>query len=162
MIEGHDQVLAAVRAAEPADRRAGRGPPCGPQPVIYVGAGTGGRLAAMDACEWGPTFGVSDDAVVALLAGEGTQPGSYEGEASEDDAAAGAAAMRALRRRRTTWWSGCRPAARRRSWSARSRRRSRPARRPRRDRAGGSPLAALVDLAIEMPVGAEVVSGSTG
>jgi len=53
IIDGHDQVLAAVRAAEPriaelveaaADRTR----------VSYVGAGTGGRLAAMDACEWGP------------------------------------------------------------------------------------------------------------
>jgi N-acetylmuramic acid 6-phosphate etherase len=64
--------------------------------VIYAGAGTGGRVALLDAAEWGPTFSVPDGVVVALAAGADEVPGSAEEAAAEDDAAAGAAAVRAL------------------------------------------------------------------
>jgi N-acetylmuramic acid 6-phosphate etherase len=159
IVEGHQEVLAAVRAAEPriaelveaaVDR----------DRVIYVGAGTGGRLAAMDACEWGPTYGVDDESVVTLLAGEGLKPGSYEDEASEDDAAGGAAAIRRLgpsaddvvigvsASGSTPFVVGALEAAGAALTAAVT---CRP----------GSPLAALVDIAIEVPVGDEVVSGST-
>jgi N-acetylmuramic acid 6-phosphate etherase len=37
--------------------------------VIYAGAGTSGRLAALDAAECPPTFGVSPDLVQAVIAG---------------------------------------------------------------------------------------------
>lgn len=37
--------------------------------LIYVGAGTSGRLAMLDAAECPPTFGVSPQTVVALIAG---------------------------------------------------------------------------------------------
>lgn len=37
--------------------------------LIYLGAGNSGRLAAGDACECVPTFGVSDDVVLYVLAG---------------------------------------------------------------------------------------------
>jgi len=37
--------------------------------VIYIGAGTSGRLGLLDAVECPPTFGVSPDLVVGLLAG---------------------------------------------------------------------------------------------
>ena len=146
--------------AEPRIAERGRGRGVDRGRVIYVGAGTGGRLAAMDACEWGPTYGVPDDAVITLVAGEGLPPGSYEDEASEDDAAGGAAAVRAL----------APSAARHRGWSVgerldavRGRRARGGARRRRADRCGdgrvGSSLGALVDIAIELPVGDEVVSG---
>jgi N-acetylmuramic acid 6-phosphate etherase len=159
VVEGHDEVMAAVRAAEPriaelveaaVDRAR----------VIYVGAGTGGRLAAMDACEWGPTYGVPDEAVITLLAGEGLKPGSYEDEASEDDARGGAAALRALAPTAddlvvgvsasgsTPFVVGALEAAGSALTAAVTCRR-------------GSPLAALADIAIELPVGDEVVSGST-
>src|SRR5262245_55418184 len=99
VVRGHDEVLAAVAAVEEevarlvdlvADRmhRGGR--------VIYAGAGTGGRVALLDAAEWGPTFSVPDGAVVALLAGDEYPPGSAEEAAAEDDAEAGAAAVRSL------------------------------------------------------------------
>jgi N-acetylmuramic acid 6-phosphate etherase len=161
VIEGHDEVLAAVRAAEPriaelveaaVDRSR----------VIYVGAGTGGRLAAMDACEWGPTYGVPDDAVITLLAGEGLTPGSYEDEASEDDAEGGAAALQALAPTSADLVvgvsaSGSTPfvvGALEAAVEAGTRTAAVTAR-------AGSPLAALVDIAIELPVGEEAVSGST-
>src|SRR4051794_19674012 len=37
--------------------------------LIYVGAGTAGRIAALDAVECRPTFGVPEGTVVALVAG---------------------------------------------------------------------------------------------
>jgi N-acetylmuramic acid 6-phosphate etherase len=94
VVRGHDEVLEAVMAVEPeiaaladlAAERSGR--------VIYVGAGSGGRIAALDASEWGPTFG--EDRAIALLAGADEVPGSPAEAAAEDDSEAGAAAIRAL------------------------------------------------------------------
>ncbi len=37
--------------------------------LFYVGAGTSGRLGILDASECPPTFGVSDDVVIGLIAG---------------------------------------------------------------------------------------------
>jgi N-acetylmuramic acid 6-phosphate etherase len=37
--------------------------------LIYIGAGTSGRLGVLDAAECGPTFSVSDDQVIAFIAG---------------------------------------------------------------------------------------------
>ena len=37
--------------------------------LIYMGAGTSGRLGVLDAAECPPTFGVSPDVVVGLIAG---------------------------------------------------------------------------------------------
>lgn len=40
--------------------------------VFYIGAGTSGRLGVLDASELPPTFGVSDDMVIGLIAGGDT------------------------------------------------------------------------------------------
>jgi N-acetylmuramic acid 6-phosphate etherase len=56
--------------------------------LVYVGAGTSGRVAALDAAECGPTFGVRPGEVVAVVAGDT--------EDAEDDREAGAADIRAL------------------------------------------------------------------
>ena len=97
VVRGHADVLAAVQAAEPAiaalAEAAAERMDAGGR-VIYAGAGSGGRLALVDAAEWGPTFG--EDSVVALVAGGDLPPGSYEEAAAEDDAEAGASGMRAL------------------------------------------------------------------
>ncbi|HWS80041.1 MAG TPA: N-acetylmuramic acid 6-phosphate etherase [Rubrobacter sp.] len=54
---------------------------------IYIGAGTSGRIAALDAAECQPTFGVPQGRVVALIAGgEAALTRSVEG--AEDDRAA--------------------------------------------------------------------------
>ena len=37
--------------------------------VVYVGAGTSGRLGVLDAAEWPPTFGIDADRIVGLIAG---------------------------------------------------------------------------------------------
>jgi N-acetylmuramic acid 6-phosphate etherase len=162
VVEGHDAVLAAVRAAEgeiaalvdAAAARSGR--------VIYAGAGTGGRVAAMDASEWGPTFGVADGTVVCLLAGERFAPGSPQEAAAEDDTAAGVAAMGSLAVTKAdvaigVSASGSTPYVVGALGVAAAARALTAAVTAQPD----SPLGALVDIAIEVPVGPEVVSGST-
>jgi N-acetylmuramic acid 6-phosphate etherase len=92
-------VAAAVRRAAPViataidavvarltDRPEGR--------IIYVGAGTAGRMGVLDAAECGPTFNAADK-VIALLAG-GPDALTRPREGAEDDAAAGAAELRAV------------------------------------------------------------------
>jgi N-acetylmuramic acid 6-phosphate etherase len=63
--------------------------------LIYVGAGTSGRLGVLDAAECPPTFHTRPEQVVGVIAGgETAVMRSIEG--AEDDLAAGAAALRAL------------------------------------------------------------------
>ena len=62
--------------------------------LIYVGAGTAGRMGVLDAAECGPTFDAADT-FVALMAG-GPQAVTKPKEGAEDDPAAGAAELRAL------------------------------------------------------------------
>jgi N-acetylmuramic acid 6-phosphate etherase len=52
--------------------------------LVYVGAGSSGRLALVDAAEVGPTFGVPEGAVVAVVAGGSGTLGAAQ-EAAEDD-----------------------------------------------------------------------------
>jgi N-acetylmuramic acid 6-phosphate etherase len=52
--------------------------------IFYVGAGTSGRLAVLDASELPPTFGVSPSTVQALIAG-GEKALRYAVENAEDD-----------------------------------------------------------------------------
>jgi N-acetylmuramic acid 6-phosphate etherase len=61
--------------------------------LIYVGAGTSGRLAVLDAAECIPTFGLEPGRVLAVLAG-GPAAMTASIEAAEDDADAGSQAMR--------------------------------------------------------------------
>lgn len=55
------QIVALVEAIEPRMKRGGR--------LFYVGAGTSGRLGVLDASELPPTFGVSPDLVIGIIAG---------------------------------------------------------------------------------------------
>jgi N-acetylmuramic acid 6-phosphate etherase len=55
--------------------------------LIYVGAGTSGRLAVLDATECPPTFGTSPDMVVGIIAG-GLPALTRSQEGAEDDVAA--------------------------------------------------------------------------
>ena len=57
--------------------------------LIYVGAGTSGRLATLDAAECPPTFGVSPKLVQAVIAG-GRRALTDAVEGAEDDAKQGA------------------------------------------------------------------------
>ncbi len=52
--------------------------------IVYVGAGTSGRIGALDAAEWPPTFGVSPSQILALMAG-GDRALRESVEGAEDD-----------------------------------------------------------------------------
>ncbi|MHC4924279.1 MAG: N-acetylmuramic acid 6-phosphate etherase, partial [Planctomycetota bacterium] len=61
--------------------------------LVYYGAGTSGRLAAADAAELPPTFGISPDRILAIVAGgDPALRASVEG--AEDDAMEGVALVR--------------------------------------------------------------------
>ncbi len=60
--------------------------------LIYIGAGTSGRLAIQDAAECTVTYGVPEGTVSAIMAG-GHAAVFKPSENAEDDAVAGAAAM---------------------------------------------------------------------
>jgi N-acetylmuramic acid 6-phosphate etherase len=64
--------------------------------LVYVGAGSSGRLAALDAAECESTFSAPPGQVVALVAGGSSSPPLVQ-EAAEDDRAAGATDLLALR-----------------------------------------------------------------
>lgn len=81
-------VAAAARAVAEALRAGGR--------LLYVGAGTSGRLGVLDASECPPTFGSSPSQVQAVIAG-GRRALTRAVEGAEDDKAAGAEALRRLR-----------------------------------------------------------------
>src|SRR5262245_6523954 len=52
--------------------------------LVYVGAGSSGRLAVVDAAECGPTFGLAPGRVLAIMAG-GAEAFAAAQEAAEDD-----------------------------------------------------------------------------
>jgi len=129
--------------------------------IIYMGAGTSGRLGLLDAVECPPTFGVSPDTIVGLNAGgqrafikavEGAEDSKTMGEedlkaiqANSNDVVIGLAAsgrtpyvIHALRYAKSI---GCRTVA-----VACNR---------------GSAISAEADLAIEPLVGPEALTGST-
>ena len=81
-----DVARAAQRAAD-AFRKGGR--------VVYVGAGTSGRVATMDAAEMPPTFGTDPGRFVAVIAG-GATAGAKAVEDAEDDPGAAIEAVNAL------------------------------------------------------------------
>ncbi len=74
------QIAKAIDAIADAITRGGR--------LIYVGAGTSGRIAALDASECPPTFGVSPKTVQFVIAG-GTKTLSRAKEFSEDSRSSG-------------------------------------------------------------------------
>jgi N-acetylmuramic acid 6-phosphate etherase len=75
------QIARAVDAIVQSFRRGGR--------LFYIGAGTSGRLAVLDASECPPTFGTPRTMVQALMAG-GKRAMLYAVEGAEDSAANGA------------------------------------------------------------------------
>lgn len=81
------QVAQSVDVIVAAFRAGGR--------LIYVGAGTSGRLGVLDASECPPTFGTPPDMVVGLIAGGDTALRNAV-EGAEDDAKAGAADLQRI------------------------------------------------------------------
>ena len=158
------QVAPAVRGAAPqlaaaidaiGERLAGGGR------LIYVGAGTSGRLALVDAAECGPTFGVPPSTVMAIVAG-GAHAHAIAQESAEDDEVAGEADLIAVgvaprdavvgisAGGRTPYVLAALAAAR-----------AAGALTVALVCAAGSPVGAAADLEVVTPVGPEVISGST-
>lgn len=129
--------------------------------LIYVGAGTSGRLGVLDASEVPPTFGQDPARVLGIIAG-GPAAVVAAIEGAEDDRDAGAAAI-----------DGCQVTASDAVVALASSGRTpfviAAAERARQLGAvtvglscnAGAPLSSAVDFPIEVLVGAEVVSGST-
>ncbi|MDP4504385.1 MULTISPECIES: N-acetylmuramic acid 6-phosphate etherase [unclassified Nonomuraea] len=129
--------------------------------LLYVGAGTSGRLAVLDASECPPTFGTDPSLVQGIIAG-GPDALTRSVEGAEDDAEAGAAALQDLEAgpldsvvgvsasgRAPFVLGALAEAARRGALTV-----------------GlscnlGAPLSAAAEHAIEVVVGPEVVTGST-
>jgi len=157
-------VPAAVRRALPeiaaaADAIVGRLAAGGR--LIYTGAGTSGRLGVLDAAECPPTFGTEPAQVVGLIAGgRAAQTAAREGV--EDDEAAGAEDIAVI---------GVSPADAVVGIAASGRTPYVLAAVASANELGAvtiglscntaTPLSAAVDVAIEVPVGPEVVAGST-
>lgn len=159
-----EKVVEAVRAEKAAIaqaiewtadrfRRGGR--------LIYVGAGTSGRLGVLDASECPPTFSTPPEMVVGLIAG-GAPALTKAVEGAEDYPEAGAADLAALNvdekdlvvgiasSGRTPYVLGAMREAKRRGASTVGVACNRP-----------SLLGAEVDLEIAPVVGPEVIAGST-
>jgi N-acetylmuramic acid 6-phosphate etherase len=129
--------------------------------LIYVGAGTSGRLAAVDAAECEATFGVAPGLVVALVAGGTDDTAAIEQE-TEDDRDGGARAVEEASvgeldavvglsaSGRTPFTCGALAAAR-----------AAGATTVAVVSSPGSELALLSDHEILVPVGPEVIAGST-
>ncbi len=164
MLAAESAVPAALAAAAPqlaaavdlaVDRLADGGR------LLYVGAGTPGRLAALDAAECPPTFGVPAELVVAVIAG-GRDAATLATEGAEDDHEAGLEDLAAHRPTaddvvvgisasgRTPYVLGALAAA------AKS-----GAATVAIVNNAGSPIAAAADIAVEVLTGAEVIAGST-
>jgi len=146
-------IVRAVRGVVERLERGGR--------LIYVGAGSAGRLGMLDAAEAGPTFNVPRGQVIGVLAG-GSDAFEVPVENAEDDRPGGAAAIAGLgvsaddvvvgiaASGRTPYVLGAVTAA---------------------GEAGaltiglacndGTPLGAAAQIAIEVLVGPEIIAGST-
>jgi N-acetylmuramic acid 6-phosphate etherase len=150
MNEADAAVAGLVRPALPeiaravdaiADRLAGGGR------LHYFGAGTSGALAALDAMECPPTFGVAPDLVTAHSCMGAAEDDAEAGRAAAATVGAGDAAVGVSASGSTPFTVAALATA--------------PGLRVALACASGSPLAAAAQIAIEVPTGAEVVAGST-
>ena len=129
--------------------------------LVYVGAGTAGRLGVLDASEARPTFSVPPGQVVAVLAG-GMAAFSDPVEDAEDDTAAAIAALEGLGITAADAVVGISASGHTPyvlaaiDWA-----RSRGALTVGVACNLGAPLSAAADVAIELPVGPEFIAGST-
>ncbi|HEV8340705.1 MAG TPA: N-acetylmuramic acid 6-phosphate etherase [bacterium] len=147
------EIARAVEIVVEALRSGGR--------LIYVGAGTSGRIALLDALEIPPTFGLSPEAVLAVLP-RGSSATIESTSALEDDTALGRAEMRRrnVGRRDVVVGiaaSGSTPF----TLAALAEARRRGARTIALTSTPDSPLARRAELAIVPAVSEEVIRGST-
>jgi len=129
--------------------------------LIYVGAGTSGRIAALDALECPPTFDISPKLVEFIMAG-GTAALVKAIEADEDSRTLGAREMRKKRPNQNDVVVGIAASGRTPfTVAAVEYAKSRGARTIAVSCNRETPLERAADLAIVVQTGPEVVSGST-
>jgi N-acetylmuramic acid 6-phosphate etherase len=129
--------------------------------LIYVGAGTSGRLGVLDAAECPPTFGVSAAQVVGVIAG-GRRALARAVEGAEDRAPEARRALARLRvGRRDVVCAICASGVTPFALSALRAARRRGARTLAVTCAPSADVADLADIVIAPRVGPEVVAGST-
>ncbi|TPW26315.1 N-acetylmuramic acid 6-phosphate etherase [Pararhizobium mangrovi] len=165
LLEGQNTAFTAIADAVPAltrvIERASKRLRSGNGRIVYVGAGTSGRIAVQDGAELHPTFNWPMERLVFLLAG-GSESLMVAREGAEDDIEAGANGIAdmacgpddvvfALAASGTTPYTIAAVEAAKRAGAltvgiANNK---------------GSPLAATSEEAIELSTGAEVLAGST-
>ncbi|MGD0969302.1 MAG: N-acetylmuramic acid 6-phosphate etherase [Candidatus Aquilonibacter sp.] len=128
--------------------------------VHYVGAGTSGRLGVLDASEMPPTFGTPSALVCAHIAG-GDRALREAVEGAEDDDGAGAREMQAHAAPDDVVLGISASGGARYVVAALERAREIGALTVAITSSDASALVAAADLAIVLPTGAEVLSGST-
>ncbi|MFI7639835.1 N-acetylmuramic acid 6-phosphate etherase [Nonomuraea sp. NPDC049400] len=129
--------------------------------LLYVGAGTSGRLAVLDASECPPTFGTDPSLVQGVIAG-GPDALTRSVEGAEDDADAGAAALKDLAVGPLDSVVGVSASGRAPFvLGALAEASARGALTVGLSCNDGAPLSAAAEHAIEVVVGPEVVTGST-
>ncbi|TMR92961.1 N-acetylmuramic acid 6-phosphate etherase [Nonomuraea basaltis] len=129
--------------------------------LLYVGAGTSGRLAVLDASECPPTFGTDPSLVQGIIAG-GPDALTRSVEGAEDDPEAGAAAMKDLEAGPLDSVVGVSASGRAPFvLGALVEAAGRGALTVGLSCNDGAPLSAAAEHAIEVVVGPEVVTGST-
>jgi N-acetylmuramic acid 6-phosphate etherase/N-acetylglucosamine-6-phosphate deacetylase len=153
LLRAEASLTEAIRAIVERMRRGGR--------LIYVGAGTAGRLGMLDAAEAGPTFNVDDGQVTGILAG-GLSAFGVPIENAEDDFDGGAQAVEAVSLSELDCLVGI-------SASGRTPYVLGALRFARAQGAltvgiscnGDAPLSRAVDYPIDVVVGPEIIAGST-
>jgi len=146
-------IARAVDAIVDAMRGGGR--------LFYVGAGSSGRMAVLDAAECAPTFGIAHETMRAFIAGgRAAVTGAVEG--AEDDADSGVAALRLAKAGKGDVVvgiaaSGTTPYV----LGAMEYARGRGATTIAITSNGDMPLAQSAQIAINVDIGAEVLTGST-
>jgi N-acetylmuramic acid 6-phosphate etherase len=147
------QIAAAVDCIAEHLRKGGR--------LLYVGAGSSGRLGVLDAAECGPTFSSPPGQVVGVMAG-GPLALQQAVEGVEDDAAAGGAALRELAVGSKDVVCGLSASGRTPYvLGALEQARAAGAATLAVVASPGSPAAALAQIAIEVVTGPEILTGST-
>ena len=153
VVRAHESIERAVELVASRLRSGGR--------LLYVGAGTSGRLAALDAAECPPTFRSDPEQVQAILAGgNAALLGAVEGAEDDEAAAARAIAERNVGRRDVVLGitaGGTTPFVHAALASARAR----GAATIFLACVGAEEVAALADLEIRLLTGPEVLADST-
>lgn len=129
--------------------------------MIYVGTGTSGRIAMLDAAECPPTFGMEADSIQAVLAG-GSKAFPRAKEGLEDDRELGAADLKSKKLSRHDLVVGIAASGKTPyTLAALEYAKTRGSRTVAVVCAPDSPMAKVADLTICAIVGPEVVTGST-